>query len=264
MIMKRISIFFLLLLMAVSVQAHYSSVNRLQPDTPAVTGVPRLKIGIGRYSPPFAMESSPSVLYGFDITLTQYLCKALNRTCQLIPLRFTQLLTAVENNEIDMAIGAITITSERSQQVNFTTAYFPSQSHFIGPSQLASQPFTLELLGNKKFGIEAGSIFSKQIEELGIKNPKLNIFESEDNLIEALSAGDVDVALMDAPTARYWENHSADKLKVIGPQFPFGFGYGIAVNKNNLILLQALNKKIHEFQQSHAFKDAYKMYFEEF
>lgn len=262
--MKRISTFLLLLCMAVLAHAQFSSVNKLQPAAPVIRGEPPLKIGIGRYSPPFEMESSPSVLYGFDVTLTQYLCKALNRSCQLVPLKFTQLLTAVENNEIDMAIGAITITAERAQQVNFTTAYFPSQSHFIGSTQLASQPFSLELLSNKKFGIEAGSIFSKQIEELGIKNPKITIFESEDSLIEALSAGDIEVGLMDAPTAKYWENHSADKLKVLGPQFPFGFGYGIAVNKNNLVLLQALNEKIQEFQQSKAFKEAYKMYFEEF
>jgi polar amino acid transport system substrate-binding protein len=259
--MKRFSLFILLLSVVLSVHAQYSTVDRLRNQA---TTNPPLKIGVGLFAPPFEMESSPKVLYGFDITLMQYICKSLQRSCQFIPLRFTKLLAAVENNEIDAAIGAITITAERSERVNFTSAYLPSTSHLIGPAKMAEQPFNLNMLNGLHFGVEEGSVFSKQIAEMGIKNPKLTPFDTEDSLIEALNAGDVDIALMDASTAQYWSNHSADVLKVIGPVFPYGFGYGIAVNKNNIDLLKSFNAKITEFQQSKGFSEAYHMYFSTF
>jgi polar amino acid transport system substrate-binding protein len=262
--MKRISTLLLVLLVAVSAHAQYSTINRATPKPAAATTLPPLKIGIGRFSPPFEIEYSPTVRYGFDVTLAEFLCKSLSRPCQFVPMSFSQLLMAVESNQVDMAIGAITITAERSERVNFTTAYLPSQSRFIGPTQLASQVFSLDLLSNKKIGIESGTVFPKQIQEMGIKNPILIPFETEESLVEALSAGEVDIALMDSPTAEYWQNHSGDALKLIGPHFPYGFGYGIAVNKFNLTLLHALNQRITEFLNSNQFKQAYKMYFEDF
>jgi polar amino acid transport system substrate-binding protein len=262
-IMNRISIFVISILVVFSVHAQYAPSNMPRSQAPALT-TPPLRVAIGRFSPPFEIETSNNMLYGFDVTMMEYLCKRMQRPCQFIPLRFTQLLTAVENNEADVAVGAITITVERSQRVNFSMAYFPSHSRFIGSVKLVSEPFSLSILNEREIGVELGSVFTKQIQEMGIKDPKIIPFDSEDGLIEALSSGEVELALMDAPTAKYWANHTGGVLKIIGPEFPFGFGYGIALNKNNIQLLQDINAGITEFQKSKAFHEAFRMYFEEF
>lgn len=260
--MKKI-LLFIPVLLAVLTTTHAQSTSPTE-TAPIRTDNSTVRIALCRFSPPFEMEYAENQLGGFDVAMMSSLCKLMQRNCRYIPMNFSELLTAVETNQADVAVCAITITAQRAERVNFSIPYYPSKSRFLGSITLAQQPFSLNLLDNKTIGVKAGSIFSEQIQAMGIKNATIRSFADEHDLIEALDTEKIELILMNSSTSIYWQNHSSNRFKVIGPVFSFGFGYGIAVNKSNINLLQLINRNLSLYQQSEEFKKAYHLYLEEF
>ncbi|WP_026069384.1 type 2 periplasmic-binding domain-containing protein [Legionella tunisiensis] len=94
----------------------------------------------------------------------------------------------------------------------------------------------------------------------GIKNPKIIFFERDDIMIKALRLGNIDVALVDGPTAHYWNINSSGTLVALGEPMTFGAGIGIAINQGNFQLLSVLNPALLDYQNSPAFKEDYHKY----
>jgi polar amino acid transport system substrate-binding protein len=226
---------------------------------------PPLNVGIESFSPPFVMQGANKEIYGFDIDMMNYVCETINRTCQYRVMKFDELLTAVANKQIDVATSSITITSERSQIVDFTIPYLLSYSRFLtNQNAIANQKFSLDLLKGKRIGIETGTIFVDQIRDMGIKDPIISYYPQDEALLEALRDGKVDYVLLDNPTALYWEANSSGSFRVIGQPYMYGYGFGIAVNSTEKPLLQQINQALLKFQGSKEFTDVYNRYLEEF
>ncbi len=218
-----------------------------------------LKVGVDGFLPPFSMQGTNNESYGFDIDMMNSLCKIMNRNCEFRAMQFANLLPAVENKEVDVAVSYITITPERSKRVSFSNPYLLSYSRFLANTSAPGlkPPFSLKLLEGKNIGVVRGTIFADQIYEMGIKNPSIKEYDSDDILVENLGKGKVDFALVDNPTAIYWEANSSGKLHAIGPSFLYGYGVGIAVNSRDRDLLNEINNALLQYQKSSDFKSNY-------
>ena len=223
-----------------------------------------LNIGIESFSPPFVMQGSQNEIYGFDIDMMNSLCKLMQRTCKYKVMRFDQLLAAVANKEIDVAISSITITPERSKVVNFTMPYLLSYSRFLTKKSTPTEAFSLALLNGKKIGIEAGTVFQQQINTMGVKDANIKEYPSVADQLTALNKGEVDIILLDNPTANYWASNSSDTFKLVGPAYIYGYGLGIAINASEGALLASLNQALVQYQNSTEYKQNYNQYLFEF
>lgn len=224
-----------------------------------------LDIGMESFNPPFAMQGGDHGSYGYDVDMMLSLCKIMQRTCQFHVMRFDKLLKAVVEKKIDIAVNSLTITTDRLKIVNFSLPYLLSYSRFLtNKSTNVPQTFNLDLLSDKTIGIEVGSIFSEQINTMGVKNPTIKLYDTTQLLLEGLGRKEIDFILLDNPTAVYWEANSVGAFVKVGPPFLFGFGIGIAVNKNNPNLLQSINKALLQYQASTDFKTTYDRYLKEF
>ncbi|RUR15319.1 transporter substrate-binding domain-containing protein [Legionella sp. km535] len=210
------------------------------------------------------MQGAHNQFYGYDISMMEYVCKTLKRSCQFIPIRFNKILDAVNTKKVDVATSSIAITAERAAMVNFSLPYLLSQARFIGPKKLANRSFGLKLLNGKKIGITEGSIFPNVIKKMGVKSSIITSYTNLNYLIDDLYKGKIDFGLLDEPSALYWQAQSANKLAVLGQSFSYGFGLGIAVNRDNLILLQAINNALLKYQESDDFKKNYHTYLTHF
>ena len=226
--------------------------------------LPVLNIGTESFNPPFVMQGSKNEIYGFDIDMMNYLCKALQRKCQYHVMRFDMLLDALNKKELDLAISSITITPERAKIVNFTLPYLLSYSRFLTRPSANAIPFTLAYLDGKRIGLEAGTIFPQQLEAMGVKNAKLKFYASVNDQLTGLSNSEVDIILLDNPTANYWASNSSDTFKLAGPAYMYGYGLGIAVNPGEGDLLNALNQLLLQYQNSNDYKQNYNRYLFEF
>lgn len=90
------------------------------------TASPTLRVGT-RILPPFVTQEGAWDLSGFSIELWQSLAREidLKSTFKVYP-NVQDLLRAVETREVDVAISAITINSERAQRVDFSQPIFSS------------------------------------------------------------------------------------------------------------------------------------------
>lgn len=223
-----------------------------------------LIVAVDPVDPPFVMQATDNHFYGYDISLIEYICKTLQRSCQFVPTRFDKILDAVKTKQVDLAISSITITPERAAIVNFSLPYLISKARFIGPKKFANRPFRLALMNGKKIGMTEGSIFPEVIQKMGIKTPIIVPFTNLNKLIEALYRDKINFALLDEPTALFWQAQSARKLAVLGQSFSYGVGLGIAVHRDNLVLLNAINNALLKYQESDDFKINYHTYITSF
>jgi polar amino acid transport system substrate-binding protein len=226
--------------------------------------LPILNIGTESFSPPFEMQGSKNEIYGFDIDMMNSLCKMMQRTCKYHIMRFDLLLEAVNRRELDMAISSITITPERTKTVSFSIPYLLSYSRFLIKASSKNEPFSLAYLNGKKIGVEAGTIFPQQIEAMGVKNPQIKMYATVSDQLTGLSKGEVDLILMDNPTAVYWASNSSETFKLEGPSYMYGYGLGIAVNPGEPGLLGALNQALLQYQSSPEYKQNFDRYLSAF
>lgn len=223
-----------------------------------------LRVAIEPVNPPFVMQGANNQFYGYDISMMEYICKTLHRTCEFIPIRFNKILEAVNTKKVDVAASSIIITAERARIVNFSLPYLLSKAQFIGPKALTNQPFGLNLLNGRRIGITEGSIFPDVIKKMGIKNPNIIAYTNLNYLIDDLYNGKIDLGLLDEPSALYWQGQSAGKLAALGQSINYGNGIGIAVNRDNLTLLRAINNTLLKYQESDDFKNNYHTYLTHF
>lgn len=226
-----------------------------------------LRVGIGRFYPPFIMQGADNELFGFDIETAIALCNIMHRTCSFHAMRFKDLIPAIMRQEIDMAINAISITPERLKLVNFSNPYLLSYSRFLTHHVYAHQPFHLALLNNKRIGVDADSIFENEVKEMDIKNPTIVPFygrHSTEEMLEALENEKIDFVIMDNPSALYWAANSSGEVQTVGRPILYGYGLGIAVNLNNNALLQAINHALLQYELSNQYIKNYNKYILQF
>ncbi len=225
-----------------------------------------LDIGITHFLPPYVMQGANNESYGFDIEMMDKVCKIMKRRCLFHTMQFDQLIPAVADSKIDLAISFLTITQERTKLVNFSLPYLLSHSRFLtkhSPNE-GLEPFDVSLLNGKKIGVVSGTIFYDHIKTMNIANPKIKLYPSNTSLIEALNSGDVEFVLVNQQAALYWEANSSGSLHPIGSPYIYGYGVGIAVNKNNPVLLSEINKALLEYQNSADFKYNYDKFIRQF
>ncbi len=223
-----------------------------------------LHVGVNSFVPPFVIRSGSDGYYGFDINMMMYICKDIKRTCKFHSLELDELLTSVQNARVDAAASALTITYERSQNVNFSNPYLPSFSRFLGLAKFKNEKFTPRFLAGKRIGIKESSIFDKQLAKLKLKKIKVYKYKHNSQIIEALVQGKVDLVLTDDATAVYWQNHSSDQIFVLGSPLKYGIGYGIATNLKENELTQQINMSLVKYHKSMQFKRDFDTYISSF
>lgn len=219
-----------------------------------------LKVGIVGYNPPFAVQGANGEIFGYDVDMMNYLCKAMQRTCVFEVLKKKKLLPYVAQKKIDVAVD-FTITSARLQIVNFSLPYLVSNLRFITNKQTElSKPFSLQALKNKKIGILEGSLFSDPKYEMKFKDSTIIEYDNMPHLLEDLRNKRIDFVLIHEPIANYWTANTQGEFIKEGPSFMVGYGIGIAVSKDNNALLGELNKAMLQYQDSPEYKTIYERY----
>jgi polar amino acid transport system substrate-binding protein len=222
---------------------------------------PPLRVAVVQFLPPYVMRGMNNELDGFDIGLMNYVCKTIQRDCIYTPMPIDQILTSVANHDTDVGIGALTITLVRYKIVNFSIPYMLSESRFLGTKASTTTPILQQLTQSKKIGVTSGSVFAQEMQLLSQMNSQVIPYNNNEDLIDALINGSIDLALVDNSTALYWQNYSSGTLFAIGKPFTFGFGLGIAINRDETQLNEAINTAILDYEKTPEFKQLYYTYF---
>lgn len=87
-------------------------------------GTAPLKVGV-KYAPPFVMENDKKGWQGLAVEMWETIALCLGTRHEYIEFATTEeLLAAIEKHDIDVGVGALSITSARERRVDFSHAYY--------------------------------------------------------------------------------------------------------------------------------------------
>lgn len=103
-------------------------------------------------APPFIIEEDGQ-LEGINIWLWQKAADELELSYKFQKMDFVEMLSAIENNAIDVSINPLTITGERSKKMEFTHAFYASNSTVVLKEKSAWNKFLdfIEVFFNANF-----------------------------------------------------------------------------------------------------------------
>ncbi|CAE6884665.1 ABC transporter substrate-binding protein [Pseudomonas marincola] len=84
---------------------------------------PVLRVGISEV-PPFVIHEENGNWRGISVDLWQDIAKSLDYQFELVPMQFGELLPSLEANQLDVVIGALTMTAEREEKLDFTHPFY--------------------------------------------------------------------------------------------------------------------------------------------
>jgi len=112
----------------------------------------KLIIGVKDNLPPLGFRDRDQNLVGLEIDIARELAKELNISIEFVPLKNRDRLIALQNNQVNLAIAQITVTSNRSRLVDFSLPYYTDSTIAIAKrgttSQELSQPSAIGVIKN--------------------------------------------------------------------------------------------------------------------
>ena len=165
------------------------------------TGV--ILVGTSSGYPPFEYYSSGNNLDGFDIALAYELGKKLGVQVNIQDIPFDSLAAAVQNNQVDIALAAISITPEREQQFTFSNVYYVGSDGILAQKGSPITSVTsAQDMANKRVGVEEDTVYQtwaqKNLVDTGLIAPnQLFVYAQAGDAVGDLSQGRLDLVMMD-------------------------------------------------------------------
>ncbi|WP_410771284.1 glutamate ABC transporter substrate-binding protein [Fontibacillus sp. BL9] len=194
-------------------------------------------------------DPSSGNVEGFDIDISKQLAKRILGDENKIEFKEVTSKTRIpmlNNGEIDMVVATMTITEERKKEVDFSDVYFQA-----GQSLLVKKGSPIkgieDVTADTKVMSSKGATSVKNIKE---KVPGVTVleFDNYQDAFSALKAGQGD-ALTTDDAILYGMAAQDPNYEVVGEPFT-DEPYGIAIQKGNSDLVQAVNDALKEMHEN--------------
>ena len=175
--------------------------------------------------PPFEY-SDHGEIKGFDIELAKLIAQELGKKAIFDNMQFSTVLPAVSSGQDDIAIATITITEARKSNFDFSEPYyFDGMASVYHSNQLVTTPSQLK---GKKVAVQLGSSMEIWLRQ-NYPQIKITALDNNNQAIESLIAGHVDVVLMDEAQGKIFSKKHADlSYSVLAKA---DYGYALALKK---------------------------------
>ena len=152
-----------------------------------------------------------------------------------------------------------TIREDRREQVAFTEPYFNAGQVVVVRADNADIQSVADLAEGKKIGVQLGTTGDFKAQEV-TASENIVRFQQIGLVFEELATGRIDAIIIDVPVAqRYTEVREG--FKIVGETLTEEF-FGIAINKNNPELLEAVNGALAEIMESGKYEELISKWFE--
>lgn len=172
---------------------------------------------------PFEFKGEePSGVTGFEKELILEIAKRGNFKIDFIEKPFSQIISGIKDNDLDMGIGLITITDQRKKIMNFSKAYITTEVIVLGNKEKKD-----EKKDNIIYGITSGSYFKDLL-----KNKKnITVMEEVDTskIVESLINQEVDYIIIDKIS---WDGYIEKNSVLYEKEILKEESIGIALSKN--------------------------------
>ena len=204
--------------------------------------------------PPFEFitfdERGRQTVRGVDIELGKAIAKNAGMNLRVIHKGFDFLIEDVRSGAADMAIAALTPTTERRQVVDFSYSYFDSETVVVVRNSDLGNFATLDDLNNPniRVGAQLGSLQQFLLEETA-PNANMSLLQTGPELLQFLVNGNLDAVIFEEAV---FNTSAADfpSLSIALPLHSAYSGYSVITQQGNTELMAIINQTILELRET--------------
>lgn len=215
-----------------------------------------VQVGTSPTYPPFESEEKGE-LVGFDIALIKKIGEEEGFEVELSSMQFDGLVPALKAGQLDVVVGALSITDKRLESVNFSNAYYKSGLSILTKPDSGIKGF--DDLKGKLVGIQKGTSSYNYLTQNGIKDQDIKQYADISTTYSALDNGGIDAILYDNPSNINYITTQETDAEIVGDILA-GEYYGIAINKSKTELLEKINSGLEKLQKNGEYEKLFDEY----
>ena len=195
----------------------------------------------GAYAP-WNFINDEGKLAGFEIDLGNELCTRAKLECEWVINEWDSIIPNLIAGNYDAIIAGMSITDERKESIDFTQDYYPPDASRY--AMAAGTKVDFDNISGIKIGVQGATIQAAYAEENLAANNTILSYETADQSVADLSAGNIDVLLADGSFLEPIVEASNGALIFGGPDILIGGGVGMGLRKGDDDLEAKLNAAI--------------------
>ena len=215
-----------------------------------------VQVGTSPTYPPFESEEQGE-LVGFDIALIEKIAEVEDFEVQFSSMQFDGLIPALKSGQLDVVVGALSITDKRMESVDFSNAYYESGLSILTKPDSGIASF--DDLQGKLIGVQKGTSSYNYMVANGIKDNDIKQYADISTAYNTMENGGVDAILYDNPSNINYLNEQETDAEIVGDILAGEF-YGIAVNKDKKELLEKINDGLAKLQENGTYEQLFDDY----
>ncbi|MDO4426739.1 MAG: transporter substrate-binding domain-containing protein [Moraxella sp.] len=197
----------------------------------------------GAYAP-FNYTNSDGSLGGFDIDIANAVCEKMQVTCDIKAQDWDGIIPALKSGKYDAIIAAMSVTEERSQQLDFSEPYFVNSLVFLAKNESTFNPANQADIDKAGIAAQRSTISSQWLQKT-YPNAKAQLYDTLPNAFLDLEAGRVDAMVSDKVPALDWLKTNGDKgFSIKGEEIDINDNIAVGVDKGNTELLAKINEAL--------------------
>ena len=207
--------------------------------------------------PPFEFVNESGDLVGFDVDLLSAVVEETDYELgEWEDLEFGQLITSLDNGNIDVIAAAMTINDERDQTIDFSDPYYDANQAVLVREDGDFRPGSTEDLSDRPVGAQTGTTGEDEVDALVddgvIGGGQKSTYENYVLAVQDLVNGNVDAVIVDTPVA---ETFVANRAVVTAFTIQTGEQYGFGVPEGDSDLQEALNSGLATVEDNGTYAD---------
>ena len=204
-----------------------------------------IKIATNAEFEPFEYKDGDKIV-GIDIDIAKKISESLNAQTKINDVSFDAVTLELNSGNCDFAIAAMSYSSDKAQNVDFSDVYYYSKQAIIVPNN--SNIKSSSDLDGKRIGVAMGFTGDIYCTE-NFKNAKIERYNKSSDAVLDLINNRLDAVVVDDAPAKKLISLSNNKVKMLD-EYLFEEGYRIAVPKGETELLEHINSVLKSLKDS--------------
>ena len=204
-----------------------------------------IKIATNAEFEPFEYKNGDKIV-GLDIDIAKKIAESLNAQTKINDVSFDAVTLELNSGNCDFAIAAMSYSSDKAQNVDFSDVYYYSKQAIIVPNN--SNIKSSSDLDGKRIGVAMGFTGDIYCTE-NFKNAKIERYNKSSDAVLDLINNRLDAVVVDDAPAKKLISLSNNKVKMLD-EYLFEEGYRIAVPKGETELLEHKNSVLKYLKDS--------------
>ena len=214
----------------------------------------KIIVGTSTDFPPFEVKLLNGTVVGFDIDIIRQILTSQGYTIEIQDLPFDSLILSLQNQQIDVVVAGLSITENRSKQINFSDPYYRADQSVLIKNDSGIVINNISDCANLTVGAQTGTtgadwVQTNLIDTNLTPRSKFNQYENQLDAIADLKTGGAQrpqIIVLDKPVARNFSK--GDPTLKLTHTFITDEWYGIGVRKGNTELLNKINQGLAELK----------------